>query len=184
MDYQSLKRSLTAARRGNLILGVTSSALLVVLVLLSVMLVTRNSQVILVPTSIRDGMVARGANDKRYIEALALDTVYGLYNASPKSLSYGRAVLERVAAVSHRAKLLQEYDRIAEDMRERDISTAFYPNTIEHHPDKPQVIVEGKLNTYLDTTLVATEPRRVMLTFKTEAGSARLASVSRLEVEE
>ena len=46
----------------------------------------------LVPSRVSDGMVAVGAVDARFVEALALDAVYAFYNVSPETASYGRRV--------------------------------------------------------------------------------------------
>lgn len=178
-----MKGQLHAARFGrNIIFGV-AVVMLAANLLLAGKLFTSSNQVVLVPTSIRDGMVARGAVDKRYLEALAMDAVYGLYNASPANLEYGRNVIERISAVGNRQKLLRHYDDVANDIRERDISTVFYVGQIEHSFENMEVVVEGNLQTYLNTVLVAAEPRRILLTFTVEAGSARLNKINVLEME-
>ena len=183
MNFQSVQKQLRHARAArNLGFG-----LVVLLGFLNVALVykvySQSNQVILIPTSVSDGMVARGAVDKRYVEALALDAVYGLYNASPANLNYGRTVIERLAAVANRSELLHHYDEVATDIRERDISTVFYPKQIEHNLDAKTVVIAGNLQTYLNTVLISDEPRRILLNFVTEAGSVRLSRISRLEVE-
>jgi conjugal transfer pilus assembly protein TraE len=183
MNLQGLQKIVRRTRmQRNAILAV-GCILLAVNALLGIRLFTQTNQVVLVPTNVSDGMVARGASDKRYIEALALDAVYGLYNASPASLDYGRAVIERIASVSERNNLLRHYDDVATDIRERDISTVFFPRQIEHNIDNLEVVVEGDLQTYLNTVLISVEPRRVLLSFVAEAGSVRLFRVSRLEME-
>lgn len=183
MDFQTMKAQLKSARFGrNVISGVCAVLLLSNLMLVG-KLYTSSNQVVLVPTSISDGMVARGAVDKRYLEALAMDAVYGLYNASPANLEYGRNVIERISAVGNRQRLLRHYDDVANDIRERDISTVFYVGQIEHSVANMEVVVEGELQTYLNTVLVASEPRRILLTFTVEAGSARLNKINVLEMD-
>lgn len=184
MDFQILQKQLQSARTGRMAFVLVSAVLLAINAVLALKLYSTSNQVILIPTSVSDGMVARGAVDKRYIEALALDAVYGLYNASPKSLDYGRSVIERIASVADRNTLLKHYDEVATDIRERDISTVFYPRQIEHNFAAREVVVEGDLQTFLNTVLVSVEKRRIMLVFKVEAGSARLSKINRLEVEE
>ncbi len=183
MDFPNLERALKATRtQRNFGFGL-AAFLLATNGLLSIGIYSQSNQTVLVPTTIRDGMVARGAVDKRYIEALALDAIYGIYNASPANLPYGRAVIERLASVKERADLLRHYDEVATDIREREISTAFYPQKIEHNLDRLEVVVEGDLQTFLNTVMVSTEPRRILLRFVAEAGSVRLSGVNRLEVQ-
>ena len=184
MNFQAMQRNLRTAKIGRGVFAGIAALLLTTNALLTAKLYTTSNQVVLVPTNISDGMVARGSVDKRYLEALALDAVYGLYNASPSSLAYGRQVIERVSAISERNNLLKHYDEVSTDIREREISTVFYPQQIEHNFMNLQVVVEGSLQTYLNTVLVSVEPRRIMLTFKPEAGSVRLSKINRLEVEQ
>ena len=183
MDPLHLQKSLRNAKIGRGVLAVTVGVLIVSNTLLVGKLYSSSNQVVLVPTSVSDGMVARGSVDKRYVEALALDAVYGLYNSSPNSLSYGRAVIERLASVGERVSLLKHYDAVATDISERDISTVFWPSKIEHNHDRLEVVVEGSLETYLNTVPINREPRRILLGFKIEAGSVRLKSISKLENE-
>lgn len=183
MSPQEMYKQLNSARLGRLVAAGISAVLLVVIILLSVTLATQTNQVVLIPTSVSDGMVARGATDKRYVEALALDAVYGLYNASPANTEYGRQVLERVSSARDRDRILSLYDEISKDIKARKISTVFYTEEVEHNPSSLEVIVTGRLQTYLNTVLVNTEPRRVLLVFKLEAGSVRLSKISKLETE-
>lgn len=184
MNFQSLKKELKSARLQRNLVFCTALGLLVINGLLVSKIFTSSNQVILVPTSVRDGMVARGAVDKRYLEAIAMDAVYGLYNASPSNVQYGRDVIERISASKTRQSLLRKYDEVATDIQERDISTVFYTRTIEHSPDRLEVVVDGDLHTYLNTVQVAIEPRRILLTFAVEAGSARLNKINVLEIDE
>lgn len=182
MNFGSLDRAIKITRtQRNVAVGL-AAVMLATNVMLGIGIYSQSNQTVLVPTTIKDGMVARGAVDTRYLEALALDVVYGVYNASPANIKYGRAVVERIASVKERGELLRHYDEVARDIQERDISTAFYPQRIEHDLGRLEVVVEGDLQTFLNTVMVSTEPRRILLRFVPEAGSVRLAGISRLEV--
>lgn len=183
MTFDKLQASIRMTKRQRDVAIVLFLVMLAANVALSVRAYTETNQVVLVPTNVSDGMVSRGAVDKRYIEALALDAVYGLYNASPESLDYGRQVIERLASVQQRSKLLRQYDEVAGDMRERNISTVFLTGEIRHNLPGLEVVVQGNLQTFVDTVLISTEERQIMLRFVTEAGSVRLAGIHRVEVE-
>jgi len=183
MNFDAMKRQLRSARLMRNVLAASTAVMTGVAGLLAFEIATQSHQVVLIPTNVSDGMVARGAVDKRYVEALALDAVYGLYNASPESLEYGRRVIERLASVGQRNELLKHYDEVAKDISDRDISTVFRPRTIEHNLSKLEVVVDGDLETFLNTVMVKTEPRRILLSFVTEAGSVRLARINKLEDE-
>lgn len=183
MNLQAVETTLSRTRLQRNVAFVLFGVMLLSNVLIGAKFLSQTNQVVLVPTNVSDGMVARGAADKRYIEALALDAVYAMYNASPGNLDYGRHVIERISSVGERNTLLRHYDEIGTDIRERDIATVFFPRQIEHNPESLDVIVDGVLQTYLNTVQIAAEPRRLLLTFVSEAGSVRLSRISRLEVD-
>lgn len=183
MDFAQLKSALVRTRTQRNVLGGVGAVLLAANALLAFDISSRSNQVILVPTNVSDGMVARGAFDKRYVESLALDAIYGLYNATPANVSYGRDVIARLASVRDRNTLLSLYDDVSKDMAEREISTVFFPRQIEHNLDKLEVVVEGDLQTFVNTVPITAEPRRILLGFVPEAGSIRLSFINNLEVE-
>lgn len=184
MNVSVLSRKMKQAQRARnvvtLFLGISIAANLA----LSYRISQTDSQVVLIPSRVSDGMVARGRADIRYIEALSLDAVYAMYTVSPATIRYGRDVIERIAAAPDRARLLSAYDDIAEDIRLRRISTVFRPGKIEHDLERLQITVDGSLATYLDTTEVTNGPRRIMLTFVEEGASVRLSRMELLEAGE
>lgn len=184
MTPQAMDRAYRKSRKATLALGVLVLVMTGSNGLLSLKLYSQSNQVVLVPTTVSDGMVARGSVDKGYVEALALDAVYAMYNSSPRTLSYGRAVLERLSGPAERAKILETYDRSGEDITARKISTVFFPRKIEHNFARYEVVVEGVLATYLETTQVTREDRRILIRFKPQAGSVRLAEIGKISAEE
>lgn len=178
MTFESLNRQLRAARWQRSVFVVIAALLLVS----NLFLVGSYTQVqrttVLVPSRVSDGMVAAGAVDARFVEALALDAVYAFYNVSPETASYGRRVVERLASLRDRPKLLDAFDTVADDIRQRRISTTFFPEKVEHDLDGLQVLITGSLATFIETERVSREPRIVTLTFVEEAASVRLAAMS------
>lgn len=181
MNFETLTGKMKGAQRARnalaMVLGVSIGANL----LLSYRISQENTQVVLIPSRVSDGMVARGAVDVRYIEALSLDAVYAMYTVSPATVTYGRGVIERLASGEDRGRLLESFDDVAQDIRLRRISTVFRPEKIEHNLGRLQITVVGSLATYLDTTQVSAVPRRILLTFVEEGSSIRL---SRMELGE
>jgi conjugal transfer pilus assembly protein TraE len=143
MEFAALDRSVRTARRGRNLAVVLLVTMIGANALLGLRLLNQSNQVVLIPTQVSDGMVARGAVDKRYVEALALDAVYAMYNATPETLDYGRQVLDRLSSLRERSAILDQYDRIATDMRERKISTVFFPEKLEHNYDRRRAAMAG-----------------------------------------
>lgn len=183
MSPQSLMKQLRAVRLQRNIVCAVAALMIAGNALLSFTLVSQSNQIILIPSNVSDGMIARGKTDVRYTEALAMDVVFAVYNSSPQNLEYGRATLERLAAASQRANILTHYDKVAKDIRERQISTVFFTHEIEHHHDKLEVIVSGQLRTYLNAVPITVEQRRILIKFKPEAGSVRVVGITKLENE-
>ena len=152
-----------------------------VLLVVNVMLVGSYTQIqrttVLVPSRISDGMVAAGAVDARYVESLALDAVYAFYNVSPETAAYGRRVVERLSSVRDRPQLLDSFDSVATDIRERRITTTFFPVRLDHDQDGLRIVVTGNLSTFIETQLVTKQERVITLTFVQEASSVRLATM-------
>ncbi len=159
----------------------SAMALLAVVVLLTLTVLQQQTRVVLVPSRVADGMVAFGAQDNRYIEAIALDVVYAVYNVTPSSLVHSRDVIERVTTAQHREHVLEVFDETSKDYERRKITTAFFPITISYQLANNRVVVEGQLKTFLNTTLVSTASKTVAVSFAIEAGSARVSGIKVLQ---
>lgn len=181
MDFQIMDRKYKGARRLNVVLVLFGAALTCAVVFLSFHIVRETNQVVLVPSQISDGMVARGGVDQRYVEAIALDAAYAMYNVSAANLKYGRDVIERVSSNTERNRLLTRYDEIGEDIRLRKISTTFRPNNLQTDMDNLTVVLNGELSTYLENTRTSVERRTLLVTFAYEGASVRVASIAKLE---
>ena len=178
MDPKEFGRQLRAARRGRNFVALFAGALVVANTALALNILRETNQVVLVPSRISDGMVARGVIDHRYVEAITLDAVYGMYNVHKDTLEYGRAIIARVSSSSQRADLLEQYDRIAEDITIRKISTVFYPRKLTVVPDGLSVSVAGQLATFLETTRTSIEERTIVVGFEREGASVRVNAIS------
>lgn len=182
MDVQGLSRQLRMARRGRNIGFALLVAMVAANVALSFKIYRETNQVVLVPSQIADGMVARGAVDRRYVEALAVDAVHAMYTVNPETLDYGRNAVSRLARDGDRARLLAAYDRVGEDMRVRKISTVFFMDRMETSVDGMKVRVFGQLATFLDTSRTDLEARVVLVTFAHQGASVRVSGIQLGEV--
>lgn len=181
MNFTTMEKHMLSAKRARNVLGLFLAGALGVNIVLALRVMQENTQVVLVPSRISDGMVARGAVDVRYVEALALDAVNALYNLSPLTVNYGRGVVERLAASGDRARLLTQFDVIGDDVRERNISTVFRAVKLERNMDQLQIIVRGELTTYYNNTAVSSDARSFRLTFVSEGSSIRLSQVDLIQ---
>lgn len=184
MTFNAMSKALRAARMQRSVFAALLMLALAANVMLAVTLSSTARTTVLVPTHIRDGMVAAGAVDRRFVEALAKDALAAFYNTSPQTTEYGRTVVERIASVRDRPELLKAYDGIAIDIKARDITTVFFLQRINHSSDALKLSVEGSFATFIGKTLVTREPRTVEVHFIEEANSVRLSRLVALDIDE
>ena len=89
-----------------------------------------------------------------------------------------RRVVERLSSLRDRPRLLDAFDAVSDDIRERRITTTFFPEKLEHDLDGLRVVVTGTLATFIETQRVSRAPRLITLVFVEEASSVRLASMT------
>lgn len=180
MQFPALEKRMQTYRRGRNALAAVLAVMLAANLLLAWLLVQKTSQTILIPSRVSDGMIAQGAGDIRYLEALSLDAVQAMYTLSPATTIYSRQVIERLASPADRDKLLQIFDDTSRDIRTREISTVFLPEKIEHDMPNMTLRVTGMFATYIDTTKVTEERRAIQVVFAEFGGSVRVARIERI----
>lgn len=181
MRPASLFQRYRAAQRQRNVLALCAVLLIIATCALSLRVASGFNQTVLLPTRVGDGMVAKGAVDRAYIEALALDTAQAMFTIHASTLDYDRQTLERVAHPSNRARLLEEFDAQAQIITDRKISTVFDSNQLTTDLSELRVIIDGFLTTYLDKMQIERAPKQVIVGFERQAGSVR---VSHIRIEE
>jgi len=148
---------------------------------MSVHMARQTNQVVLTPSIIADGMVARGAVNVPYLEALAKDVVISLYQVTPTTLGEGRAVIERVSAGDVRAALLESFDATAKDIEERRLSTVWRTEKFATDLSSMSVDVSGEFSTYVGTNFASKQNRTIRVSFGREGASARVIGIETVE---
>lgn len=181
MTPSNVSREITQARWMRnilfvlLVLSVTSNAAL------SVHMARQTNQVVLVPSVVSDGMVARGKIDVSYLEQLAKDVVSSLYQVTPSTLGEGRSVLERVASSGQRADILKQYDETAQDIKDRGLSTVWRHEKLSTDFDNLTVDITGQFETYVGTSFASEQKLTIRVRFGREGASARVIGIESLE---
>lgn len=184
MTFDAMSKAIRAARLQRTIIAIFLLVSMAANLMLSFSVSSVARTTVLVPTQIRDGMVASGAVDRRFVEALAKDALAAFYNTSPQTTEYGRKVVERIASVRDRPELLKAYDGIALDIKTRDITTVFFLERIDHFDDALRLSVQGSFATFIGKSLVTRQPRTVEVHFTEEANSVRLSRLVAVDLEE
>ena len=178
MSPEALLQRYRSAQRQRNLLVLCVLLLIISTCALSLRVASGFNQTVLLPTRLGDGMVAKGAVDRAYIEALALDTAQAMFTIHGTSLEYDRLTMERVAHPSNRARLLEEFDAQAEVIKERKISTVLDSNRLTTDLSELRVVIDGFLTTYLDKTQIERAPKQVIVGFERQAGSVRVSHIS------
>lgn len=182
MDGSVSLRELRGARNVRNAMALIAFVMTAAVVLLVAELRSRQHVTVLVPTIVQEGMIANGRIEARYMEGLARDALYSLLNVTPDTTDYSRNMLGRLAAPAARPEILNLWEDVMEEVRKRDISTVFYPSTLESSVKDLSVTVDGELVTYLGFSKVGNEPRRYRIEFVEYQGSIRVARIAELEV--
>ena len=183
MDGLVAMRELRGARNGRNMLIFACAVLILVVAFQAAALRDQKSVVVLVPSQFPDGTVAHGGQvSPGYLEGLARDAVYSLLNVTPETTNYARDNLARLAAPHARIEVIALWDDIMEEVRRREIATAFYPTGLETSASGLMVLVDGELSTYLGTSLVRKERKRYEVRFVSVNSSVRISKISELEI--
>ena len=181
MNQALVANQLKYARFARNLLAMMLVLAMIAIAALSIHISRQTNQVVLVPSRVSDGMVARGAVDIQYLEQLAKDAVTSLYQLTPTSLGEGRTVIERVSSGANRSALLSHFDEIAKDIEQRKLSTVWRTIKLTTNLTALTVDVEGEFSTYVRNNFASAETRTIRITFGPEGASARVIGIESLE---
>ena len=181
MNQALVSSQLRFARFARNLLALLLAMSIVANAALAIHISRQTNSVILVPSVVSDGMVARGSLDVAYLEQLAKDAVMSLYQLTPTTLGEGRAVIERVSSGETRSELLGHFDAIAKDIGSRKLSTVWRTVRLTTNLDALTVDVEGEFSTYVRNNFASSESRTIRVTFGPEGASAWVIGIESLE---
>lgn len=181
MNQALVSRQLKSARFARNIVAFLLAISIVANAALATHISRQTNSVVLVPSVVSDGMVARGTLDVSYLEQLAKDAVMSLYQLTPNTLGEGRAVIERVSSGETRSALLAHFDAIAKDIEARKLSTVWRTVRLTTDLDALTVDVEGEFATYVRNNFASSETRTIRVVFGPEGASARVIGIESLE---
>lgn len=184
MNPAQLEKQFRSVQLQRLVLLCVVGVTLGIILMQSVAMSRQKQSVVLVPSRVTDGMVALGALDTRYIESIAMDTIYALFNVSTGTNDYSRTVLERVTAADQRGEVLTAWERSIKDYDRRNISTTFLPHSVQYQLNLDRVLVRGDLRTFLGNAMVSNSQKVTAVYFTREAGSYRVSGIQEVNPDE
>ena len=118
---------------------------------------------------------------RRYLEDAARTAAVTLLTLTPENAGHVREAAARLAAAEARGPIGAWVAAEAERMARRDLSTAFYPRSIESEPGALEVEIAGELATWIGREEASREKRRYRLAFRVEAGRLGLVRFEQME---
>lgn len=137
--------------------------------LLTILILTSKKEVVIVPNILDQEMsITNGKMSNTYIEALTRDVINLMLDVSPSNVEYSSKAILKITHPIFYGKLKTALNSRAKDIINRKISTYFSGQSIVIDEDKSNVVVIGKLSTFLGKEEVLVEEKRYAISFKYE----------------
>ena len=141
-------------------LALVSAGLAIVLAVTGVFAITRDREIVLVPTVAKRLTISSAGVGADYLELVTRDTALMLLNRSPESLDYWMGQILEIADPASRGRLKAELMRIVEEQRGSDLSQAFVIRAMTVDPGALTSEVSGTLKTFVGAQVIASDERR------------------------
>ena len=118
---------------------------------------------------------------RRYLEDAARTAAVTLLTLTPENAAHVREAAARLAHASARGAIGAWVAAKAERMARRDLSTAFYPRSIESDGRELSAEISGELVTWIGREEASRQKRRYRLAFRIDAGRLALLRFEQME---
>lgn len=160
----SHERSQSLLRQRNL-LALVSAGLALGIMLAGGLAVTRDTEVILVPTMPKRLAVSSAGVDAEYLEFVTRDAALMLLNRSPDGLDYWMTQVLAFADPAEHGRLKAELVRIVDEQRGSDVTQAFVIKAMTVSPRDLTSEVKGTLKTFVGAQVIASEEKSFRFTW-------------------
>lgn len=154
----SHERSQMLLRQRN-VLALISAGLALGILLTGGLAVTRDTEVVLVPTAPKRLSISSAGIGAEYLEFVTRDAALMLLNRSPEGLDYWMAQILELADPAEHGKLKAELVRIVDEQRGSDVTQAFVIKAMTVTPKDLTSEVKGTLKTFVGAQVVASEEK-------------------------
>ncbi len=154
---------ITKQRNFCLVLCVT---LIAITLIQSTIILSGEKSVVLVPSTL-SGEV--GLSNKKvssaYLENITRDVINVMLDVTPENTQYSTDQILKITHPEFYGELKQQLLKRADDVASRKITTNFYAKTMVTNPENNQVLVSGKLATFLGTKMVLEDEKNYRITY-------------------
>jgi len=180
MEHVNAVQLLETIKKQRNVLAITAAISLISSLLLIIMLFSKDSKTILLPSVVsREYTLTQSALSNAYIEDVALDVSQLLLNVTPETAfeSFKR-FLKHVDPASY-AEIKQELSTMHQNIKKKKVTTAFFPTQIKSSKSK-QVILTGLLKKIVSGTVISEDERKYLIKFKYKSGRLTITSFKEL----
>ena len=168
MDFERLSGDIKEMRRRNRSLGLTVGALAAgqIIALLIILNLLGTVRTVVVPPSINKSFwVIRDKASNEYLEQMASFMAWLLLDATPASIDWKKDMLLGYVESDQYGPLKTRQEVEAERLKRINASTVFAPQQLVPNEDAQNVIVRGRLRTFVNGLETANEPKTYLIEF-------------------
>lgn len=133
-------------------------SLFAVLALTAVIIISKK-EIVLVPTIKKDSVISNKIMSKSYLEAITRDVITLMLDVSPQNFEYSKNSILKITHPAFYGELKDAIIKRNDDIKKRDISLSFYPQSITFDTKPNAVFVIGNLSTHLGKQEVSNEKK-------------------------
>ncbi len=179
----SHERQQQLLRQRNLF-AMTSAGLGIALIIATSLAVTRDREIVLLPTIARQLTVSSAGVEADYLELVTRDAALVLLNRSPEGLDYWMAEILKLADPASYGRLKADLVAIVDEQRGSDVTQAFVIRSMTVDPKALTSDVTGTLKTFVGAQVIASDVRRFRFRWTYRGLRLALAGFSQLPTED
>jgi conjugal transfer pilus assembly protein TraE len=140
--------------------ALVSAGLAVALVVAGGMAVTRDREIVLLPTTPKKLTITSAGVDAEYLELVTRDAALMLLNRAPEGLDYWMNQILEIADPASRGTLKAALLVIVQEQRGSDVTQAFVITSLRVDPQGLTSQVSGTLKTFVGAQVIGSDERR------------------------
>lgn len=160
---------------------IVASILLIITLCLSICLMFKDTNTILVPFEIKDQLSLSGKKPQNsYLEAISRDIINTMLNLTPNNVEYVEKTILSYADGSSYGKLKNQLEKLRENVVSKKFSTIFYINSIYPNNINMSVVVDGILSTYFGQKEVSRDKKSYEIKYSYKTGRLYIVGFSEI----
>lgn len=155
--------------------------LLIIVLLLAICLIRKDTNTILVPFGISDKVIVSSKKPQNsYLEAISRDIISTMLNLQPNNVDYVEKTILSYADGSSYGKLKGQLEQLKKNIVSKKFATTFYINSIYPDNSNMKAVVDGLLSTYFGQKEVARDKKKYEIKYNYEAGRLHIIGFSEI----